>query len=243
MPELGEVAQLVEHTTENRGVAGSIPALATRGCGASSGCVLGRSRAARVAPCVLARRAPRSAEWRGLRPRLSPVRHRATQAQPRGAAVRVVRAARSSRPATRRTSRRSPPPRTSARAVSRAKRRSRQQLRRTHGAREDVQEGRAELPVAVGRRGRARPRWGSSPPPGRRGSSTGRSRGIPGRGGAPTRRSARSSARASSRTGAAASPRSRPKRSASRMPCAVTGSLKWPASPGSAQPGPEERRK
>ena len=26
---LGEVAQLVEHTTENRGVAGSIPALAT----------------------------------------------------------------------------------------------------------------------------------------------------------------------------------------------------------------------
>jgi hypothetical protein len=28
---LGEVAQLVEHTTENRGVAGSIPALAMRG--------------------------------------------------------------------------------------------------------------------------------------------------------------------------------------------------------------------
>jgi hypothetical protein len=28
MPSLGEVAQLVEHTTENRGVAGSIPALA-----------------------------------------------------------------------------------------------------------------------------------------------------------------------------------------------------------------------
>jgi hypothetical protein len=27
----GEVAQLVEHTTENRGVAGSIPALATGG--------------------------------------------------------------------------------------------------------------------------------------------------------------------------------------------------------------------
>ena len=26
----GEVAQLVEHTTENRGVAGSIPALATQ---------------------------------------------------------------------------------------------------------------------------------------------------------------------------------------------------------------------
>ena len=44
-------------------------------------------------------------------------------------------------------------------------------------------------------------------------------------------------------TGAAASPSSRPKRSASRMPCAVTGSLKWPASPGSAQPGPDERRK
>ena len=30
IPELGEVAQLVEHTTENRGVAGSIPALATQ---------------------------------------------------------------------------------------------------------------------------------------------------------------------------------------------------------------------
>jgi hypothetical protein len=28
MPARGEVAQLVEHTTENRGVAGSIPALA-----------------------------------------------------------------------------------------------------------------------------------------------------------------------------------------------------------------------
>src|SRR5437763_16978749 len=28
-PPLGEVAQLVEHTAENRGVAGSIPALAT----------------------------------------------------------------------------------------------------------------------------------------------------------------------------------------------------------------------
>src|SRR6185436_15248999 len=28
----GEVAQLVEHTAENRGVAGSIPALATRLC-------------------------------------------------------------------------------------------------------------------------------------------------------------------------------------------------------------------
>jgi hypothetical protein len=27
----GEVAQLVEHTAENRGVAGSIPALATEG--------------------------------------------------------------------------------------------------------------------------------------------------------------------------------------------------------------------
>ena len=47
----------------------------------------------------------------------------------------------------------------------------------------------------------------------------------------------------SPRTGATASPSSRPKRSASRMPCAVTGSLKWPASPGSAQPGPDERRK
>src|SRR3954452_7423992 len=30
LPGLGEVAQLVEHTTENRGVAGSIPALAIR---------------------------------------------------------------------------------------------------------------------------------------------------------------------------------------------------------------------
>jgi hypothetical protein len=30
---LGEVAQSVEHTAENRGVAGSIPALATLACG------------------------------------------------------------------------------------------------------------------------------------------------------------------------------------------------------------------
>ena len=29
LDRLGEVAQLVEHTAENRGVAGSIPALAT----------------------------------------------------------------------------------------------------------------------------------------------------------------------------------------------------------------------
>jgi hypothetical protein len=35
---------LVEHTTENRGVAGSIPALATWGCAAAPACVLGRSR-------------------------------------------------------------------------------------------------------------------------------------------------------------------------------------------------------
>ena len=41
----------------------------------------------------------------------------------------------------------------------------------------------------------------------------------------------------------AASPSSRPKRIASRMPWPITGSLKWPASPVSAQPGPLERRK
>jgi hypothetical protein len=33
----GEVAQLVEHTTENRGVAGSIPALATPECRMAAG--------------------------------------------------------------------------------------------------------------------------------------------------------------------------------------------------------------
>src|SRR4051812_25852489 len=56
----GEVAQLVEHTTENRGVAGSIPALATSRL-RSIACVRPRSLAceARVAPCVLRRRAPR----------------------------------------------------------------------------------------------------------------------------------------------------------------------------------------
>src|SRR5947209_6869507 len=37
LPSAGEVAQLVEHTTENRGVAGSIPALAISGCAATGG--------------------------------------------------------------------------------------------------------------------------------------------------------------------------------------------------------------
>src|SRR4051794_10444121 len=56
----GEVAQSVEHTTENRGVAGSIPALAISRL---RGIAWRRPRSlacgARVAPCVLASRAPR----------------------------------------------------------------------------------------------------------------------------------------------------------------------------------------
>jgi hypothetical protein len=57
---------LVEHTTENRGVASSILALAIPGCGASPGCVI-RPLAciARVAPLFLARRAPRAANDEG----------------------------------------------------------------------------------------------------------------------------------------------------------------------------------
>ena len=57
MPGLGEVAQLVEHTTENRGVAGSIPALATPLVERSServGWQGGRRRPPRQQPTVLA---------------------------------------------------------------------------------------------------------------------------------------------------------------------------------------------
>src|SRR3954468_6318439 len=68
----GEVAQLVEHTTENRGVAGSIPALAIvvaarQHVAASS---VDSLAGASFAPCVLATRAcsqTRRGRGRGVR--------------------------------------------------------------------------------------------------------------------------------------------------------------------------------
>ena len=56
-------------------------------------------------------------------------------------------------------------------------------------------------------------------------------------------RVARSTATGSSSVGRIASASARPAHIASRIPWPVTGSLKWPASPASAQPGPDDARK
>src|SRR3982750_723354 len=67
----GEVAQLVEHTTENRGVAGSIPALAISGRPGASGCVIG-VRPCRALACPLLPCQPRPAATEMARASPSP---------------------------------------------------------------------------------------------------------------------------------------------------------------------------
>ena len=124
----GEVAQLVEHTAENRGVAGSIPALAIFEAGRFAAMELAflsaveQARLVRSGEVVVRRARPALARTdRAARPDAERVRHRLR----RGSARHGARAS-TRHPATRRSaafrsrSRTSPRPQASARPTRRA---------------------------------------------------------------------------------------------------------------------------